>query len=171
MSNRPSTPLRWAFLHGGFTPPFSTARGKKPAEGEQRKLQLGDEPSDRIDATEHEKQDGEKQHVVECTHSHLGGANQQGGDQPAYGGLICHKMRWGGLVWRCSGASHGSTIGSKPGRRYGVFTPYGITVHFCRHTAYIGWNWPDLRKIFYHHKKKRSGTGENSHLDISEGKW
>jgi hypothetical protein len=70
-----------------------------------------------------------------------------------------------GLDW----ATHGSTIGSKPCRCYGVFTPFRMTEHFCRHTAYIGWNESDLRKILYHHKKEKFGSGENSQLCISEG--
>ncbi len=42
-----------------------------PADGEQRKLKLGDEPSDQIRAKEEEKQASQKEHVVQCAHSHL----------------------------------------------------------------------------------------------------
>ena len=53
---RPSTPGQWAFLHGGLTTPVSTAMGKPSGDGEQRKLKLGDDPSERIDAQEEQKQ-------------------------------------------------------------------------------------------------------------------
>ena len=48
-----------------------TARRRPPADGEQRKLKLGDQPSDKICAKEEEKQAKTKEHVVQCTHSHL----------------------------------------------------------------------------------------------------
>jgi hypothetical protein len=63
-----ATPARWAGLHGGFSPPFATARENPSAEGEQRKLRLGDQPSDEIDAKEDEKQANKKEHVVQCAH-------------------------------------------------------------------------------------------------------
>ena len=52
-------------------PPFPTARRRPPADGEHRKLKLGDQPSDQICAKEEEKQANTKEHVVECAHSRL----------------------------------------------------------------------------------------------------
>ena len=48
-----------------------TARRRPPADGVQRKLKLGDQPSDKICAKEEEKQASQKKHVIEGTHSRL----------------------------------------------------------------------------------------------------
>jgi hypothetical protein len=61
----------WAIVHCGVFPPFPTAKRRPPADGEQRKLQPGDQPSDQICAKEEEQQASKKKHVVQCAHSHL----------------------------------------------------------------------------------------------------
>jgi len=65
----------------GSRPPWQAATRSQnaPAEGEQRMLELGEQPSDRIYAKKEEKQADKKEHVVEGTHSHLAAGSQQGG--------------------------------------------------------------------------------------------
>jgi hypothetical protein len=152
MTKRRPTRARWAFFERVFSPPISAGRGKPSANREQGKLELGDEPANRIYTKEKEKQKNKKKHVVECTHNRLVGAIQGGGDLPAYGGLMIHQNAkgrtclalqcWCGrpFCWPDFGISHGTTIAANSCRRYGAFTPFWMTELFCRHTAYIGGN-------------------------------